>query len=88
MPWYFNGMKVAIDSAGRMVVPKALREELGISGAAEVEMSAADGRIEMTVPDVSARVEQRGGLPVIVTDEPMAPLTVDATRTAIDRVRR
>ncbi|HEU0018672.1 MAG TPA: AbrB/MazE/SpoVT family DNA-binding domain-containing protein [Thermoleophilaceae bacterium] len=81
-------MRVAIDSVGRMVIPKAFREELGIAGAAEVEMRAADGRIEMTIPDVSARVERRDGLPVIVTDEPMAPLTIDATRAAIDRVRR
>jgi hypothetical protein len=71
-----------------MVIPKAFREELGITGAAEVEMRAADGHIEMTIPDVSARVEQRDGLPVIVTDETMAPLTIDATRAAIDRVRR
>jgi bifunctional DNA-binding transcriptional regulator/antitoxin component of YhaV-PrlF toxin-antitoxin module len=81
-------MRVAIDTAGRMVVPKAFREELGITGAAEVEMHAADGRIEMTVPDVPAHVEMRDGLPVIVTDQPMAPLTVDATREAIDRIRR
>jgi AbrB family looped-hinge helix DNA binding protein len=81
-------MRVSIDSVGRMVIPKSFREELGISGAAELELHASDGRIEMTVPDATARVEQRDGLPVIVTDEPMAPLTVDATRTAIDRVRR
>lgn len=81
-------MKVAIDNVGRMVIPKVLREELGITGAAEVEMRAVDGHIEMTVPDVSARIEMRGGLPVIVTDEPMEPMTVETVRAAIDRVRR
>lgn len=81
-------MRVAIDSAGRMVIPKAFRDELGIVGATEIELHAADGRVEMTVPDVPARVELRGGLPVIATDEPMSPLTVEAARAAIDRVRR
>ncbi len=81
-------MKVAIDSVGRMVIPKAFRQELGITGATEVEMRAVDGCIEMTVPDVPARIEMRDGLPVIVTDQPMPPLTVDATRAAIDRVRK
>jgi AbrB family looped-hinge helix DNA binding protein len=88
LSWYFHGMKVAIDNAGRMVIPKSFREELGISGAAEVEMRAVDGRIEMTVPDVPARVELRDGVPVIVTDRPMQPITIDETRAAIDRSRR
>lgn len=86
--WYVHGMKVAIDSAGRMVIPKSYREELGIAGAGEVEMTAADGRIELSVPDVEARLDRRGGLPVIATDEPTRPLTVEAARAAIDRVRR
>jgi AbrB family looped-hinge helix DNA binding protein len=81
-------MKVAIDAAGRMVIPKRYREELGIAGAGEVEMTAADGRIELSVPDVEARLDRRGGLPVIATDEPTRPLTVEAARAAIDRVRR
>jgi len=86
--WYIHGMKIAIDTAGRMVIPKSFREELGITGAGEVELTAADGRIEISVPDVVARVEQRDGLPVIATDEPMGTLTVEAARSAIDRVRR
>ncbi len=86
--WYVDGMKIAIDTAGRMVIPKSFREELGIVGAGEVELTAADGRIEISVPDVEARVERRDGLPVIATDQPMQTLTVDAARAAVDRVRR
>lgn len=81
-------MRVAIDAVGRLVIPKPLRDELGVSGATEVELSAADGRLELTVPDVPARVEDRNGAPIIATDEPMAPITVEDTRAAIDRVRR
>jgi AbrB family looped-hinge helix DNA binding protein len=81
-------MRIPIDSVGRIVIPKPLRAELGISGPAEVEIQAADGRLELTVPDVPAHVEERDGLPVIVTDRPMKRLTVDRTRAAIDRSRR
>jgi bifunctional DNA-binding transcriptional regulator/antitoxin component of YhaV-PrlF toxin-antitoxin module len=81
-------MKIAMDSVGRLVVPKALRAELGIAGPTELEIVARDGVIELAVADVPARVEDRAGDPVIVTDGPMNPLTVEGVRAAIDRVRR
>jgi bifunctional DNA-binding transcriptional regulator/antitoxin component of YhaV-PrlF toxin-antitoxin module len=81
-------MKVAMDSVGRLVVPKALRAELGITGPTELEVIAHDGIIELAVADVPARIEDHGGDPVIVTDRPMQPLTVEDVRAAIDRVRR
>jgi hypothetical protein len=70
------------------VVPKALRSELGLTGPAELEVVARDGVIELAVADVPARIEDRGGDPVIVTDAPITPLTVEDVRAAIDRVRR
>lgn len=81
-------MRVTIDGVGRLVVPKALREDLGVWGPTDLELTAVDGRLELTVADVRARVEDRDGLPVIVTDEPVAPLTVAETTEAIERVRR
>ncbi len=81
-------MKITMDSVGRLVVPKALRAELGITGPIELEVIARDGVIELAVPDVNARIGDRGGDPVIVIDGPMKPLTVEDVRAAIDRVRR
>jgi bifunctional DNA-binding transcriptional regulator/antitoxin component of YhaV-PrlF toxin-antitoxin module len=81
-------MRVTMDSVGRLVVPKALRAELGITGPAELEVSARDGVIELAVADVPAHVEQRGSRPVIVADAAVKPLTVEDVRAAIDRVRR
>ena len=71
-----------------MVIPKPLRDELGIRGATELELTASDGRLEVTVPDVPARVEDRDGFPVIVTDDAPPPLDVEGVRDAIDRTRR
>lgn len=81
-------MRIAMDSVGRLVVPKALRSELGITGPTELEVLARDGVIELTVADVPAHIEDRAGGPVIATDTPMTPLTVEEVRAAIDRVRR
>lgn len=77
-----------MDSVGRLVVPKALRAELGITGPAELEVSARDGVIELAVADVPAHVETRRDSAVIVNDAPVKPLTVENVRAAIDRVRR
>lgn len=65
-----------------------MRDELGITGATELEVEARDGVIELAVADVEARVEERDGTPVIVTDAPMPPLTAEDVRAALDRVRR
>jgi len=81
-------MRITMDSVGRLVVPKALRRELGITGPTELEIVARDGVLELSVADVPARIERQAGVPVIVTDAPMAPLTVEDVRMALDRVRR
>jgi bifunctional DNA-binding transcriptional regulator/antitoxin component of YhaV-PrlF toxin-antitoxin module len=81
-------MRIAIDSVGRLVVPKALRAELGITGPTELEVIARDGVLELAVADIPARIEDHHGDPVIVTDVPIEPLTVDDVRATIDRVRR
>ncbi len=81
-------MRIAIDSVGRLVVPKVLRSEMGIDGPAELEVIVRNGVIELAVADVPARIEDHGGHPVIVTSAQMKPLTVKDVRAAIDNVRR
>lgn len=81
-------MRVPIDGVGRLVVPKALRDELGVHGPTDLEMTAIDGRLELTVADVPARVEDRDGFPVIATDEPVATMSIAEAAAAIERARR
>ncbi len=81
-------MRVAIDRVGRVVIPKRLRDELGVRGPTDLELTAVDGRLELTVTDTPARVEDRDGFPVIVTDEPMAPMSVAEAAEAVERVRQ
>ena len=72
-------MRVTIDQAGRIVVPKPLREELGLSPHTQLEIEVIDGHLE-----VSAQHE-----PAAVVDGPHGPI-VAATGTPIsdEDVRR
>jgi bifunctional DNA-binding transcriptional regulator/antitoxin component of YhaV-PrlF toxin-antitoxin module len=81
-------MRIAIDGVGRLVVPKPLRDELGIAGPTELDVVARDGVIELTVAEVPAHVEERDGWPVISVEAPVAPMDAEEVRAAIDRVRR
>ncbi|MFZ2113035.1 MAG: hypothetical protein WAU77_04805 [Solirubrobacteraceae bacterium] len=71
----------------RLVIPKTLRDELGVNGPTHLELTSYDGRLELTVADVLPRVEKRDGFPLIVTDQPMEPMSVAEARTP-SRARR
>jgi AbrB family looped-hinge helix DNA binding protein len=81
-------MRVAIDGVGRIVIPKPMRDELGITGPTELELTAVNGRLELEVPYMKAHLEDRDGFTVIVPDEPVPPMTTEMVREAIERSRR
>jgi AbrB family looped-hinge helix DNA binding protein len=81
-------MRVAIDAVGRVVIPKPMREELGITGPTELELTAVNGTLELTVPYTHAWVEERDGLPVIVTEQPLPPLDQATVRAVLESVRK
>ena len=84
--WYARAMRVTIDAAGRVVVPKRLRDELGLGAGTELDLEAVDGRLEMRVPS-RVRVEDgpRGARFVSDTD---ATLGTEQVRELIERGRR
>jgi AbrB family looped-hinge helix DNA binding protein len=49
-------VRTTIDAAGRVVVPKALREELGFAPGAELEVTAVDGHLAVAVRGAPPRV--------------------------------
>jgi AbrB family looped-hinge helix DNA binding protein len=81
-------MRVAIDGVGRIVIPKPMRDVLGIDGPTELELTERNGALELTVPYIKAHLEERDGFTVIVPDEPVPTLTTEMVREEIERSRR
>lgn len=79
-------MRTTIDSAGRLVVPKPLREELGFAPGTDLELTAVDGRLEVRAPS-RVRVEQTPQGPVFVADD-ATPLSAEDVRQVLERGRR
>jgi AbrB family looped-hinge helix DNA binding protein len=79
-------MRTTIDAAGRLVVPKRLRDQLGFAPGIELELDAVDGRLEVTVPS-RVRVEE-GPHGVRLAAEPADSLTAEQVRELLERGRR
>jgi AbrB family looped-hinge helix DNA binding protein len=81
-------MKTTIDKAGRVVVPKAMRDELGLNGGAEIEIGLVDGRIEIEPVTSHIRLERKQGRLVAASDREMPVLTADQVRAVLEKLRR
>jgi len=81
-------MKVTIDTAGRIIVPKALRHALGLKAGQPLEIRAGDGRLEIEIVSTPMRLQKRGKGIVAVPDAELPALTADQVRETMERVRR
>jgi AbrB family looped-hinge helix DNA binding protein len=84
----FETMKVALDGAGRVVIPKALRQALGLRAGQALEIRAADGRLEIEIAATPMRLVKRGKGVVAVPDAELPRLTAEQVRDTLERVRR
>ncbi|HEX8741410.1 MAG TPA: AbrB/MazE/SpoVT family DNA-binding domain-containing protein, partial [Casimicrobiaceae bacterium] len=81
-------MQTTIDRAGRIVVPKSLREALGLEAGQLLEIRAGDGRLEIEVAPTPMHLKKRGKGVVAVPDRKLPTLTADLVRETLERVRR
>jgi AbrB family looped-hinge helix DNA binding protein len=82
-------MRTTIDAAGRLVVPSSIRAELGMRGGDEVDIALRDGIIEIEPARSPVRLLERDGFLAAEADEDdELPLTTDAVRDVLERVRR
>jgi len=55
-------MKSTIDHAGRVVIPKAVRESAGLKPGAPLEIAYRDGKVEIEPVRKPAKLVRRSGL--------------------------
>jgi AbrB family looped-hinge helix DNA binding protein len=81
-------MKAAIDRAGRIVVPKSLRQALGLRPGQPLEIRAGDGGLEIEIASTPMGLKKRGKGVVAVPEVKLPPLTAEQVRDTLERVRR
>lgn len=81
-------MLITIDNGGRVVIPKALRDELGLTAGSPLEVTLKDGSIEITPIGAETRIAERDGVFVAEADMPPQSLTASEVREVLERVRR
>ena len=80
-------MRTTIDKAGRVVVPKPLRQAIGLEAGSEVEIRASNGRIEMEPAPLEVRLERKGGVVVAVPVRPVPGMAAAVVEGAIASLR-
>lgn len=81
-------MRTTIDTAGRVVIPKALRERLGLTGGRAVEIREREGRLEIEPAPTPMTLVRRGRVRVAVPGRKLPPLTDEIVRDTLEQLRR
>lgn len=81
-------MRTTIDGAGRVVIPKPLRDELGLRGGEEIEVTVRDGRVEIEPAPTPMKLVRRKGALVAEPEVSLPQLTAAEVREALERARR
>ncbi|MDQ3578435.1 MAG: AbrB/MazE/SpoVT family DNA-binding domain-containing protein [Actinomycetota bacterium] len=82
-------MRTTIDRLGRLVIPKSIREELGLAGGGEVDITLRNGRVELepVLPGMLL-IERDGFLAAELESDDEPPLEATEVRDLLDSVRR
>jgi AbrB family looped-hinge helix DNA binding protein len=83
-------MKTTIDAAGRLVIPKQIRQQAGLRPGMTLEVRCHDGRIEIEPAPARVRLVRDGPLLVAVYEDEVGEIPADlveTTRQAIEDER-
>ena len=79
---------VTIDRAGRLVIPKALRDELAVVPGQPLDAEVRDGRLEIVPRAFEADLVEADGLLIITPRESPPVMTAEDVRAVLESVRR
>ena len=80
-------MKTTMDSAGRLVLPKAIREEADLRAGEPLEVTFRAGRIEIEPIACEVRIRRRHGFSVAEPIGPIETLREDTVKKIRGRLR-
>lgn len=79
---------VTMDTAGRLVLPKAVRQQAGFVPGQPLEIHVRDGRVEIEPAPLEIEIVMaEDGLPLAVPKRLVPTLTVEVVRETLERVR-
>lgn len=82
-------MKVTIDAAGRLVIPKQVRARLGLEAGAELELDEVGDHVELRAAGREVWLaEASDGRPVLRAQPDAPRLTDEEVRLLIEQQRR
>ncbi len=81
-------MHVTIDAAGRVVIPKQVRERFGFTAGSTLTLEEAGDHLEIRPAGRHVRIEVVNGRPLARVSGDVPPLTVDEVRHLVERERR
>lgn len=86
--WYCQTMLATIDAGGRIVVPKEVRERLGLRPGSRIVLTEVEGRLEISPATTPVRLVDQEGTLVAVSEVDLPVLTADQVRDAVEATRR
>ena len=80
-------METTIDMAGRLVIPKAIRDEVGLAPGSEVRIVSRDGRVEIEPLARPFAIAKKGPFAVIEQPPEVPALTQRQVSETLRRIR-
>lgn len=81
-------MRTTIDGAGRVVVPKSIRERLQLGGGTEVDIEERNGVVEIRPAAADIEIVDTPEGPVAASRGAVSVLTDEVVRQTLERLRR
>ncbi len=80
-------MRTTIDKAGRVVLPKAYRDRLGLRPGQELDIDESDSGVVITPVVIEPTILEKSGGPVVVSGESCVVLTDEMVRELLESGR-
>ena len=80
-------MSITIDAAGRLVVPRHIRDAAGLRPGTELDIRLRGGCIELEPRALQVSIRTVKGVAVAVPSEPVEVLTAEAVARVLDADR-